>query len=157
MPRIIALDAGVLVLLVVGLTNPKLIERHKRLEGYTINDFEFLLSILERYDEAVVIPNALTEAGNFLKRIAEPARSQIFMRFRYFIENTREVYIESRTAVHRTEFVRLGLTDSAELELARRDIFILVADGPLCRAALDAGYQAAHFRELTEYGRFAAS
>src|SRR5208282_1395268 len=153
MPDIIALDSGVIVLLIVGLTNPNLIERHKRLQGYTINDFKLLLSIIENYDEAVVIPNALTEAGNFLKHIAEPARSHIFVRFHAFIQNIREIYIESRTASARPEFVRIGLTDSAELELARSNIFILVTGGPLYRAALDAGYRAANFRELTEFGR----
>lgn len=157
MPNIIAVDAGVLVLLIVGLTDRNLISRHKRLDGYTIKDFELLVKIIENYDEAVVIPNTLTEAGNFLKHIAEPARSQIFAYFRGFIQNIREIYIESKKASSRPEFMRLGLTDTAELEVARTNVFVLTADGPLYRAAIDAGYTAANFWELTELGQLVAT
>jgi hypothetical protein len=156
MANIVALDSGIIVLLVVGLTDQNLIARHKRLQGYTISDFKHLKSIIEQYDEAVVIPNALTEAGNLLRQISEPARTRILSEFRSFIQRIREIYVESQTASNRPEFSRLGLTDAAELELAQGNISILAADGPLCRAASDAGYQALNFRELTELGRFAA-
>jgi hypothetical protein len=154
MTRIIALDANVIMLLVVGLTDKRWIEAHKRI-SYTVKDFETLVAIISKYDEIVVIPNALSEAANLLEYINEPARSQIFVRFRDFIENTREIYIGSTLAAARTEFVRLGVTDSALLELARENVFILSADGPLYRAALAAGYKAGHFYEVTEAGQLA--
>jgi hypothetical protein len=150
MPHLIALDANVLLLLVVGLTNPAYIPSHKRLRSYTFNDFKTLSAILEQYDEAIVIPNALSETSNLIRHIGEPARGRIYACFRQLIQNTREDYVRSRDASGRDEFIRLGLTDSAFLEVAKQDILLLSADGHLVRAAQAAGYRAENFFHLTE-------
>lgn len=150
----IALDANVFLLLVVGLTNPNFIPQHKRTKKFTEADFKTLLLFIEDYDEAVVTPNALTEVSNILDgSMKDPAPALLSQTMQALIGRTREIYVESQEAAARPEFHRLGLTDAAYLQVAKQDIFILSTDGPLCRAAVAAGYGAQHFTELTEAAR----
>ena len=71
-------------------------------------------------------------------------------RFRLFIKQTREIYVTSRDAADRQEFVRLGLSDAVLLEVAKQDLFILSADLDLYLAAAAAGYQVANFNHHIE-------
>jgi hypothetical protein len=141
----IALDANLLVLLTVGLAEPKLIAAHKRLRDYDLDDFEMLKSLISVSDGVVVTPNTLSEASNLLRQIGEPARSQIAASFRRLIGATSEVYVRSAVASSRPEFLWLGLSDSAILEVSREDIVVLSVDANLCVAAVRAGYEAVNF------------
>src|SRR2546425_1973988 len=61
---VIVLDTALLMLFVVGITNPALISRHKRLKEYTVGDFELLRNVMARASDVVVTPNVLTETSN---------------------------------------------------------------------------------------------
>jgi hypothetical protein len=145
MRKTIALDANLLVLLVVGLTQENYIATHKRLKEYTIDDYTLLTRLIAESAGLVTTPNALSEASNLLRQTGEPARSEILRRFRSLIQGTSEIYIASIDSCARDEFVRLGLSDSAMLELGKRDLLVLSTDARLCIAALGAGYQAENF------------
>lgn len=70
-----------------------------------------------------------------------------------FVSTTKEIYVPSLDAAKRGEFRRLGLTDSATLEVAKADIHILSADLGLYLAAIKAGYSAANFTHAIEAAR----
>lgn len=150
MPKAIALDAGLLVLLVVGLTKLEYISIHKRLRDYDIDDFGLLQKAIEVSDGIVVTPNALSEASNLLRQINDPAKTSIVEAFRRLIENTREVYIRSSDACARGEFIQLGLSDSALLEVGKSNLVILSADLDLCVAAEVAGYSTLNFNHIRD-------
>src|SRR5437879_2423792 len=116
MRKTVALDANLLLLLVVGLTRLNYIATHKRLKAYTIDDYSLLTTLIAESAGIVATPNAFSEASNLLRQTGEPARSQILKRVRSLIQNTSEIYITSIDACSRDEFVRLGLSDSAMLE-----------------------------------------
>jgi hypothetical protein len=147
MPKTVALDANLLVLLVVGLTNPAYIAKHKRLTAYDLDAFRLLTGMLSAYEDVVVTPNILTEASNLLNYIADPAKTEIAVVFRDVIARTKtkEIYVPSSQASGRAEFLRLGLTDSALLETCHDGISILSSDFDLWQAALTAGYEAINF------------
>ncbi|MGA2409992.1 MAG: hypothetical protein ABSG46_06320 [Candidatus Binataceae bacterium] len=145
MPKTIALDANLLVLLVVGLTNPKYIATHRRLGSYTIANYELLTRLIAVSAGIVVTPNALSEASNLLRQIGEPAKSQISDRFRSLIQRSSEIYVPSVDACSRREFFRLGLADSAMLEAGKQNLLILSTDAKLCIAAHNAGYESLNF------------
>jgi hypothetical protein len=153
MARVIALDTNVLALLVVGLTNKTYIHKHSRTRQFTETDFDVLVDLISVFNEAVVTPNALSELFNLLDEGRDPMRAEIWAQFRYFIRNTKELYVVSTGLSDRDEFVRLGITDCSMLEIAKNDIAILSTDGALCRAALKNGYKAQNFTYLTEASR----
>lgn len=150
MNKTIALDASLLVLLVVGLTKPEYISAHKRLKEYTVDDFYLLMDAINRSAGIVVTPNALSEASNLLRQINDPAKGEISLVFQKFIENTNEIYVKSADASIRSEFVSLGLADSALLEIGRNDIVVLTADLDLCVAAEISGYRAINFNHIRD-------
>ncbi len=130
------IDANLLVLLVVGSVGRELIAKHRRLQEYTVEDYDALLDLLEQVESTFVTPNTLTEASNLLGQHGEPERSRFFGKLRFLIENAIEVIISSRLAVSNANFGRLGLTDAALIEVASEDTPLLTTDFNLYVAAM---------------------
>ena len=76
--RGVFVDAMLLVLLVVGITDPRLIAKHRRLRTFVPDDYERLAAMVSRPARVLVTPNTLTEASNLLAQHGEPERSQFF-------------------------------------------------------------------------------
>jgi hypothetical protein len=150
MRKTIALDANLLVLLVVGLAEPRYIPLHKRLKAFTVDDFKLLTNMIAASAGMAVTPNALSEASNLLRQINEPAKTRVGMALRRLIQNTNEIYVASVDASSRREFLRIGLSDSALLEVNKNDIVVLSVDLGLCLAAQAAGYTAVNFNHVRE-------
>lgn len=148
MRKKIVLDANLLVLLVVGLTDRDLIAKHKRLRIYTHDDFEILQRTIQESSGILVTPNALSEASNFLRQIADPDRSSISTVFSALIQKTSELYIKSADASLRKEFLWLGLADNVLLEVGKLDVVLVSTDAALCVAAQKAGYSALNFNHI---------
>jgi hypothetical protein len=126
--RSVVLDANLLVLLVVGTASPDYIRVHKRLKAYARSDYVLLRQLLSGASRILVTPNTLTEMLNIAGQILEPARSTILHTFRRLLGLSDEVYINSRQAAERPEFLRLGLTDSVVLATATDQATIVTAD-----------------------------
>lgn len=111
------LDTNLLVLLVVGLTDRELILKHKRTRTFEPADYDLLLEILASVDTVVVTPHVLAEASNLLAQIGEPTLSTLRATFAALVEVQEEIYVAARESVRQPAFPRLGLTDTAILEL----------------------------------------
>ena len=146
------LDANLLVLLVVGSESRDLIAKHRRLEHYSVEDFDILVELLEVADQLFVTPNTLTETSNLVSQHREPERSLLMRRLQYLIHESEEVVVASADASSISKFERLGLTDSALLEAATADTPLLTVDFDLYLAAMESGEGRAinftHFRNL---------
>jgi len=154
------IDANLLVLLVVGMTDRCLIAKHKRLKSFLEDDYERLVRQIARTapPEAStepaagavrVTPNTLTEASNLLAQHQAPERSQFFETLRFLIENSTEVVVASADASRTSVFPRLGLTDAAFLEVASPRTPLLTVDLDLYHAAAKRDHRAAvNFRHL---------
>ncbi len=144
------LDTNLLLLFIVGSTSREYISKHKRLKAYTETDFDLLIKIMSYVQNVFVTPNTLTETSNLAGQIPEPARTKIFKVFCDYIPSADEHYCESRQAITRKEFIRLGLTDSVILH-EMTDTFILLTDDlDLYLAAIKEGYQAQNFNHIRE-------
>ena len=133
-----------LVLLVVGRTERRLIERHRRLEAYSVRDFDLLISMID--DQGGVVwftPNTLTEASNLLGQHGNPERVWMFEVLSGLIAESREVIIDSAEASVHPLFAEIGLADAALLEVVSPDRPLLTADGRLYAPALANNEQAA--------------
>ena len=132
----IYLDANLLVLLVVGETDSKIISKHKRLSEFDEEDYERLVGLLGHMDHVFLTPNTLTEASNLLAHHGEPEKSQLFEVLRILIEEHKEIVVTSQRASRNREFKRLGLTDAALLEVISKEKPLITVDLDLYLAAI---------------------
>lgn len=137
------LDTNLLVLLVVGSEDRVLIEKHRRLEHYSAEDFDILVDLLEGVDQVFVTPNTLTETSNLVRQHGEPERSRLMARLHYLIQESEEIAVASATASSNNDFARLGLTDAALLEAASADTPVLTVDLELYLTAIETGEERA--------------
>ena len=152
LPRQVFLDSSLLVLLVVGETDRKLIPKHRRLREFDVDDYERLISLINRVDQIFVTPNTLTEASNLLAQHGDPERSRLFEVLRLLIEEYEEIVVTSKAASRNDKFNRLGLTDSALLEVISNSNPLITVDLDLYLAAInqdgDSAFNFRHYQSL---------
>lgn len=130
-------DSMLLVLLVAGRTDRQIIERHRRLDGYSVDDFSALTQLIGDSGGPVwETPNALTEASNLLGQHGGRERDLLFRTMATLITEGREVLVHSSQAAANSNFIELGLTDSVILEVISPERPLLTVDGRLYAAAL---------------------
>ncbi len=148
------IDANLLVLLIVGSVDVRIIARHRRLGDYTATDYCNLLALLGRVNRILVTPNTLTEASNLLRQHREPERSRLMAQLCHLIEESEEVVIASARAAAHPAFPRLGLTDAALLEAISPQTPLLTVDRNLYLSALAKEENAAvDFRQFMNSNR----
>ena len=136
------LDTNLLLLLVIGLTDPKYIEKHRRVRDiYDADKFLRLIAFIQQGKSLVTTPNILTETSNLLFQIRDPIRTKIMERFAALIATCEERYVESKAATSAFAYVRLGLTDSAILSLSKENMTVLTVDFDLYNQCYDAGFK----------------
>ena len=147
-------DANLLILLVAGSVDPRIVAKHRRLNGFSTDDYDFLLVVLNEVPQIFVTPNTLTETSNLLRQHGEPERSLLIDRLAYLIEESDEVVVASAQAATNPYFRQLGLTDAALLESISPQTPLLTVDGDLYVAALTKGEnEAVNFRQFMDNNR----
>ncbi len=144
------IDTNLLVLFIVGTAAKEYIAKHKKLTAFTIEDYDMLVRIVSGASEVLVTPNTLTETSNLAAYIGEPAKSKVLDVLRTVSANSQERYVPSRLAAQRSEFIRLGLTDAALLEVCTDKVTLLTTDLGLYCAALAQGGTALNFNHLRD-------
>lgn len=146
----VLVDTNLAILLTVGLAGKELIARHKNLRVYDERDFGILVAVLAEASEILFTPHTLTETSNLMRQIGEPVRATLSRSLANLIGATQERFVTGVTATRRSEYERLGLTDSALLSLAETGAVLLTDDLHLYLAAASAGYGAVNFSHLRE-------
>ena len=121
-------DTNLLVQFVTGNVDEEIIGKHRRLREYTRNDYAALIREIDQYNRILVTPNTLTETSNLLAQHEEPERSRLLERLRVLIHETEEIIVASTQASDDDAFHRLGLTDSALIQVASQDTPLLTVD-----------------------------
>ena len=130
------IDTNLLILLVVGSVDLELVDTHPRTQIFTPEDYDRLCRIINGLKRVFVTPNTLTETSNLLK---QPRDKQAIDRLRILIEVSEEIVIASAAAARNSAFARLGLTDTALLEVVSEERPLITVDLELYGAALAAG------------------
>lgn len=143
--KAVIIDANLLVLLVVGKLDRRLISRHKRTRAYDDNAYEILVRYLKRFGKIIVTPNVLTETSNLLEDGKDPRALGIL---KDFVASLDERFIPSERAVAQPHFERLGLTDAGLLDTWASDSVLLTADLDLYIAATQLQRTAINFTHL---------
>ena len=149
MRKAVAIDTNLLVLLVVGMTDPDYIKRHRRLHPtYKSRHFDLVREILIRAPKVICTAHILAEASNLLRQIGDPMRSEIMATYRIFIQSAEEPLIPAKQASQSSSFIPLGLTDAAILSLDPTDVLLLTVDHDLHIASSERGFEVLN---LTSY------
>lgn len=145
------IDANLILLLVMGSVSRDAIARHRRLGTFNSDDYQILINLINQVPRVLVTPNTLTKTSNLLNQNREPEGTTFFKRLRSLIEQTEEIVVASVDAAQNNGFTRLGLTDSALLEVASADTPIVTVDLALYLAALsNAPESALNFTHLQD-------
>lgn len=131
----ILIDTNALVLLVIGLIDPKLINRHKRTSIYSKNDFDRLLIVIQKLENLVVLPNIWTEVDNLLNSFSGNYKYPYIQRIKSLVQLTTEEFLSSKTGVNSNFFMQLGLGDALNLALGKDYDLLITADFALSDVA----------------------
>ena len=63
----IVIDTNLMVLLVVGSASEDFITKHRRLKGYTVDDFRLLGLLIAEYSDMVLVPHILAEVSSLVR------------------------------------------------------------------------------------------
>jgi len=126
----IAVDSNLLLLLVVGSWNVRFIANHKRLSGFSTEDFYLVRDFVASFQSVVTTPHVLAEVSNLAGVATGSAKGLIFTQFAKVIRTLDERQIASASASANSEFPVFGLTD-AVLCTVCSTMLLLTADGSL--------------------------
>lgn len=148
--RPLILDANLAVLLIVGLSDPRLIRSHRNLTGYDSRDFDLLKDVVAMSTALIWCPHLLSEVSSLTRQIGGPARRHVTDGLARVIGGSEETYIKSDEGTQHGAYLHLGLTDSIILLLARSGATLLTADLDLHLVALSEGLNTINFSEIRD-------
>lgn len=144
----LALDTNVLVLLIGGLTDQRLVGKHKRLREYAVEDFTLLLGLIGRAQQIVVTPHVLAEASNLFGQDDDPISKQLRGKLAGLLSGQEERHVPAIELVTNQHFLRLGVADCGLLSILDKDTVLLTADFALYQAALQTHVTTMNFNHL---------
>lgn len=150
----VIIDTNLLCLLTVGRIGEAWIAKHRRLQAYSISDYELLAHVLSGFTEWVTTPHIVAETSNLLRQTATPLAVWASVSLAELIAETDERTVPAVKVVSRSEYSRLGVTDSAILTLLEEGCSLLSVDLDLYLASVTAGYSAINFNHLREDASF---
>jgi len=148
----VVIDSNLLLLFFLGSFDRSQIEKKSRLETYSNEDFELLVSLLDRLKPFITTPHILTEVSNLSNAIPERDRKAYFAslaaRLTLFEEkNVTNVTAESALAGRWAQF---GLTDACITEIAKQGYLVVTDDFRLSQSLDSAGIDALNFNHLRD-------
>lgn len=147
----VLIDTNLLVLLIVGLVDPKIIETHKRLSAYTKDDFVLLVSILDTCKFIATSPHILAETSNLASNgMYGEAEAKIFLALKGIL--MQEKFIEIHTTAsgisEKEGFLTFGLSDIGLLETLNSEYVLLTDDFRLSGYAEKMNFEVLNFNHL---------
>ena len=123
MNKPILIDTNILIIILVGLIDPKLVPKTKEINIFEEKNYYELMAFIENdLKNLLILPNIMTEVDNLLnKRFIGDYRWKYVIGFRKFLNETFEQYVNSITGAERYEFMKLGLTDSIILDVVLKN------------------------------------
>jgi hypothetical protein len=114
----ILIDANLLLLLFIGLYDRRRIVSFGRTQGYTTQDFDSLVEIINFFGKVVTTPNILTEVSNLSGKLHEKEKAAYFTDFADQVSRFDEEYAASNHLCSLSHFTKFGLTDAGIINAA---------------------------------------
>lgn len=144
----ILLDTNLLLLYLIGLFDPDRIERFKRTEKFSYEDFQILSRIMRPFNIIRTLPHVLAEVNSLSGQLHSNMLASFREIFKGQIELFEEASLASINASQRPEFSYLGLTDAAIILESIGKWLVLTDDLPLYVALNKAGVDVLNFTAI---------
>jgi hypothetical protein len=144
----IFLDTNLLLLYLIGKFDPDRIERFKRTEKFSYEDFQILLRIMRPFKIIRTLPHVLAEVNSLSGQLHSNILASFREKFKAQIELFQEASPTSINASQRPEFRYLGLTDAAIILESIGKWLVLTDDLPLYVALNKAGVDVLNFTAI---------
>ncbi len=141
------IDTNALVLLIVGLMDKNLIQRHKRTSSYTKEDFNELSFLIKNPSLLIAPTNVWTEVDNLLNDFRGIHKSEYYLLLRNLIIKTTEEYLASQDIIENKSFQTIGVTDSILLDLSIKSGHLITSDYVLTNIARAKGIKVYNLQE----------
>lgn len=148
----VLVDTNLLILYVVGITEPSFIEKFNRTNRYTVADFAVLADFIDQFRRRLTTPHILTEVSNFVGQLPVHLKVRGFDRLAAVAQvYLEEHFVPAMLVTNTLAFRAYGLTDVGIGELARGQFLILTDDLPLVSFFQGRGLDVLNFNHLRPY------
>lgn len=145
----ILIDTNAFIILVLGIIDKTLINKHKRTSIYSDTDYDNLINFIgDDLSKILVIPNIWTEVDNLLNNTLANYKYQYYLTIKQLFNNTTEQYFETKKLTKSLYLDQVGITDSIIIEIAKKCKCIVTGDSRLSDIAIANGIKVYDLVEL---------
>lgn len=148
LPKELALDSNLLLLLTVGSFEPRTLNSFKRLSAFSSGDLKLLQDAMSGR-RLLVTPHLLTEITNLANALPELFRQGFYRYLARVVPTFTERQIDAKTLCRDQSFLLFGLTDSALASLANQTL-VITEDGRLADYLKRQGNSVMNLSDLRE-------
>ncbi len=142
------IDTNLLILLLVGSCDPRLVTTFKRTNKYVEDDFRLMSRFVACFRDIVTTPNIITEVCNLCLGLNRRTDNKLYRAFGELIERVRENHIPAVRLKHCGAFFRFGISDTAIVELCGQGRLLLTDDLPLYAYVKKQEFDAVNFNHI---------
>jgi hypothetical protein len=128
------------------------IGKYAHTKEYSVEDFQLLSGLLERFRFIRTTPHILTEVSNLSGKL----QGKVLQEFRQYFSISVSKFEERTCSIGRSAgnayFTRLGFTDASICEIADKDSLVLTADFPLANVLEHLGLHVINFNHIRPLG-----
>lgn len=147
----ILVDTNTLIIIVLGLINPKLVNTHKKTSLFNEEDFYSVMDWIGDVNNLIILPNIFTEVDNLLNRFTGKYRQKYIDVMATISCQIKEEYLPSVLGIKDYNFATLGLTDVLIIQLKDKYKTLITADSDLSDWANASGIDVLDLKELKNY------
>lgn len=144
----ILIDSNLLLLLYIGSISPSLIKKFPRTKMYTLEDYNLIFKIIEKFKTVYTLPNILTEVNNLANKLSGEYKIQFYDKFTGHIKVLNEIYIKSKNLLVNNEIRKFGLTDTAIYYSLKHKYLLLTDDFPLAEYSRKNNFDVINFNNI---------
>lgn len=154
----IIFDTNLMLLHLLGNYDRTLIGCHKRLNTYTVDDFNILTQILKINPKLALTPHTLTEVCNLCGSDDNKSKADWLKYFQYYLTHKKERRPESSFLMNKdSTFIKFGLADCALVDASKNGYTIITNDLGCYMAIQQAsgkGINFAHIQSAVWFAKF---
>jgi rRNA-processing protein FCF1 len=129
------IDTNLLVLLLIGLDNPRTIKSHDRTSKYNLEDFEMVKAIFYNALKVYITPHILSEISNLTDK--QWNNYDLFNIFKALAKAQIEIYTPKETLLDFQFLPQIGITDTSLYFAAKETHSIVLTDDEKCAPYLE--------------------
>ena len=142
------LDANLLLLLLIGTFDARLITSFKRVSAFNTGDLQ-LLTVFSGAYQIVTTPHVLTEVSNLANALPQKTRTAWFRHFALFASRFEEIHMPMVRLAESPVLINFGLTDAA-ISTLDQDVALITEDGRLRSYLAQTGMKTYNLKEIRE-------